>query len=86
MERFSMKIILKDYRMEIREICLSERRFYQKIMDIYATSIKRSPVTKKFILKVQNKMHYAVTGNTPAEIIFTCADSPKEYNLPNSRR
>lgn len=67
---------------EIREIRLSERRFYQKITDIYATSIdydKSSPVTKKFFAKVQNKMHYAVTGNTAAEIIFTRADRQKEH-------
>ena len=67
---------------EIREIRLSERRFYQKITDIYATSIdydKSSPVTKKFFAKVQNKMHYAMTGNTAAEIIFTRADSRKEH-------
>lgn len=67
---------------EIREIRLSERRFYQKITDIYATSIdydKSSPVTKKFFAKIQNKMHYAVTGNTAAEIIFTRADSRKEH-------
>ena len=67
---------------EIREIRLSERRFYQKITDIYATSIdydKSSPVTKKFFAKVQNKMHYAMTGNTAAEIIFTRADSQKEH-------
>lgn len=67
---------------EIREIRLSERRFYQKITDIYVTSIdydKGSPVTKQFFAKVQNKMHYAVTGNTAAEIIFTRANSQKEY-------
>ena len=67
---------------EIREIRLSERRFYQKITDIYATSIdydKGSPVTKQFFAKVQNKMHYDVTGNTAAEIIFTRANSQKEY-------
>ena len=57
---------------EIREIRLSERRFYQKITDIYATSIdydKDSPITKKFFATVQNKMHYAVTGLTAAELI-----------------
>lgn len=57
---------------EIREIRLSERRFYQKITDIYATSIdydKNSPITKKFFATVQNKMHYAVTGFTAAELI-----------------
>lgn len=67
---------------EIREIRLSERRFYQKITDIYATSVdydKASPVTKQFFAKVQNKMHYAVTGNTAAEIIFNRADSQKEH-------
>ena len=67
---------------EIREIRLSERRFYQKITDIYATSIdydKSSPITVKFFKKVQNKMHYAVTHNTAAEIIYNRADSEKEY-------
>lgn len=57
---------------EIREIRLSERRFYQKITDIYATSIdydKDSPLTKKFFASVQNKMHFAVTGLTAAELI-----------------
>lgn len=57
---------------EIREIRLSERRFYQKITDIYATSIdydKSSPITKQFFATVQNKMHYAVTGLTAAELI-----------------
>ena len=55
---------------EIREIRLSERRFYQKITDIYATSIdydRKSPTTIKFFKKVQNKMHYAVSHNTAAE-------------------
>lgn len=67
---------------EIREIRLSERRFYQKITDIYATSIdydKTSPTTIKFFKKVQNKMHYAVTHNTAAEIIYNRADSEKEH-------
>jgi len=67
---------------EIREIRLSERRFYQKITDIYATSIdydKSSPITIKFFKKIQNKMHYAVTHNTAAEIIYNRADSEKEY-------
>lgn len=66
---------------EIREIRLSERRFYQKITDIYATSIdydKDSPLTKKFFATVQNKMHYAVTGFTAAELIKNrvSADKP----------
>ena len=67
---------------EIREIRLSERRFYQKITDIYATSIdydKSSPTTIKFFKRVQNKMHYAVTHNTAAEIIYNRADSEKEH-------
>lgn len=67
---------------EIREIRLSERRFYQKITDIYATSIdydKSSPTTIKFFKKVQNKMHYAVTHQTAAEIIYNRADHTKEH-------
>ena len=66
----------------IREIRLSERRFYQKITDIYATSIdydKNSKITLEFFKKVQNKMHYSVTGNTAAEIIYNRADSKKEH-------
>ena len=57
---------------EIREIRLSERRFYQKVTDIYATSVdydKKSPTTIKFFKKVQNKMHYVVSHQTAAEII-----------------
>ena len=52
---------------EIREICLSERRFYQKLTDIYATSIdynKDAPTTRLFFKRIQNKMHYAVHGHT----------------------
>ncbi len=66
----------------IREIRLSERRFYQKVTDIYATSIdydRNSKVTIEFFEKVQNKMHFAVTGNTAAEIIYNRADANKEY-------
>ena len=80
---------------EIREIRLSERRFYQKITDIYATSIdydSKSPTTIKFFKKVQNKMHYAVTHQTAAEIIYNRADSTKEHmgltsweGAPNSK-
>jgi len=57
---------------KIREIRLSERRFYQKLTDIYATSIDYSrdaPATRAFFKKVQNKMHYAVHGHTAAELI-----------------
>lgn len=74
---------------EIREIRLSERRFYQKITDIYATAIdydSKSPTTIKFFKKVQNKMHYAVTHQTAAEIIYNRADSSKEnMNLTSWR-
>ena len=67
---------------EIREIRLSERRFYQKITDIYATSVdydKNAPTTKLFFSTVQNKMHYAITGNTAPELIMGRADSSKEH-------
>ena len=80
---------------EIREIRLSERRFYQKITDIYATSVdydSKSPITIKFFEKVQNKMHYAVSHQTAAEIIYNRVDSEKEYmgltswkNSPNGK-
>ena len=66
---------------EIREIRLSERRFYQKITDIYATSIdydNKSPITRKFFKKVQNKMHYAVSHQTAAEIIYNRANANKK--------
>jgi hypothetical protein len=65
---------------EIREIRLSERRFYQKITDIYATSVdynKDAPTTKAFFAKVQNKLHFAIHGNTAAELIMQRADSAK---------
>ena len=80
---------------EIREIRLSERRFYQKITDIYATSMdydKKSPTTINFFKKVQNKMHYAVSHQTAAEIIYSRANSEKEHmgltswkNSPNGK-
>ena len=66
---------------EIREIRLSERRFYQKITDIYATAMDYnpgSPTTKEFFAKVQNKMHYAVHNHTAAELIYERADHKKE--------
>ena len=65
---------------EIREIRLSERRFYQKITDIYTTSVdynKDAPTTAAFFAKVQNKLHYAIHGNTAAELIMQRADSSK---------
>jgi len=67
---------------EIREIRLSERRFYQKITDIYATSIdynKDAPTTKAFFSKVQNKLHFAIHGKTAAELISNRADSSKPH-------
>ena len=67
---------------EIREIRLSERRFYQKVTDIYATSMDydpKSPVSINFFKKVQNKMHYAVSKQTAAEIIYNRVDSEKEH-------
>ena len=80
---------------EIREIRLSERRFYQKITDIYATSIDydpKSPTTIKFFKKVQNKMHYAVSKQTAAEIIYNRAAADKDNmgltswkNSPNGK-
>lgn len=66
---------------EVREIRLSERRFYQKITDIYATSLDYSndaEVTKTFFAKVQNKLHFAIHGNTAAELIVNRADSSKK--------
>jgi hypothetical protein len=66
----------------IREIRASERRFYQKITDIYALSVdydKDAPVTKEFFATVQNKLHWAITGKTAAEIIYSGADATKIY-------
>ena len=77
--------LTKDYFEEqlqrIREIRLSERRFYQKITDIYATSIDYDPkanLTKVFFAKVQNQLHWAIHGETAAEVIYHRADSEKE--------
>ena len=80
---------------EIREIRLSERRFYQKLTDIYATAIdynKDAPTTRLFFKKVQNKMHYAVHGHTAAELIVERADANREHmglttweNAPNGK-
>lgn len=66
----------------IREIRASERRFYQKITDIYALSAdydKDAPQTKEFFASVQNKFHWAITGKTAAEIIYASADATKLY-------
>ena len=67
---------------EIQEIRASERRFYQKITDIYATAVdydKNSQVTREFYATVQNKMHYAVHGNTATEVIVARVDHNKEH-------
>ena len=67
---------------EIQEIRASERRFYQKITDIYATAVDYSldsQTTKDFFATVQNKMHYAVHGSTAAEVIMARADHTKEH-------
>ena len=66
----------------IREIRASERRFYQKITDIYALSVdydKNSPLTKEFFATVQNKLHWAITGKTAAEIIYSSTDAKKIF-------
>ena len=66
----------------IREIRASERRFYQKITDIYSLSAdydKDSPTTKDFFATVQNKLHFAITGQTAAEIIYNKADAKKVF-------
>ena len=67
---------------QIREIRLSERRFYQKITDIYATALdydRTAKTTKQFFAKVQNKMHYAVHGHTAAELIYERTDADKPH-------
>ena len=66
----------------IREIRLSERRFYQKVTDIYALSAdydKNDMITKDFFATTQNKLHWAIQGKTAAEIIYTEADAEKIY-------
>lgn len=80
---------------EIREIRISERNFYQKITDIYTTSLDYnvvSPITKDFFKTVQNKMHYAVHGNTAAEVVVNRANHKKNHmgltnwkNSPNGK-
>lgn len=67
---------------QIREIRLSERRFYQKITDIYATALdydRTSKTTKQFFAKIQNKMYYAIHGHTAAELIYERADADKPH-------
>lgn len=79
-------ILTKDYfekqLQKIREIRMSERRFYQKITDIYATALDydvTSKLTKTFFATVQNKLHYSVHGHTAAELIMERANAEKEY-------
>lgn len=76
-EKYYEKLLEK-----IREIRLSERRFYQKVTDIYATALdydKNAKTTREFFAKVQNKMHFAVHGQTAAELIYNRADAKKEH-------
>jgi len=77
----------------IRAIRASEKRFYQKIRDIYATSIdynSNHPMSREFFATVQNKLHYAITGHTAAELIAERSDATKPYmgltNWKGSRR
>lgn len=72
----------KELLIEIREIRASERRFYQKITDLYALAIdydKDAPQTRTFFATVQNKLHWAITGKTAAEIIYESADATKPH-------
>ena len=67
---------------KIREIRLSERKFYQKITDIYATALDYDPAaqsTKRFFAAVQNKLHYSIHGQTAAEVVYHRADAAKEH-------
>lgn len=78
--RFSTRYFDELYE-EIRDIRTSERMIYQKITDIYATSFdysSKAPETKEFFATVQNKLHFAITGRTAAEIVVSRADSKKE--------
>ena len=76
----------------IRDIRASEKVFYRQVLDIYSTSIDYEPkaeVSVAFFKKVQNKIHYAVHGQTAAEVIYTRADAEKEFmglmTFPGSR-
>jgi hypothetical protein len=92
---FLSKDYFEDLLAEIREIRASERRFYQKITDIYATALdydRDAKTTKTFFATVQNKLHFAIHGHTAAEVIATRADSDKERmglttwkNAPHSK-
>lgn len=72
----------KELLQRIRDIRTSEKVFYRQVLDIYATSIDYDPkadVSIKFFKKIQNKIHYAIHGQTAAEVIFTRADAEKEF-------
>jgi hypothetical protein len=72
----------KELLQRIRDICASEKVFYRQILDIYATSLDYDPKADEavaFFKKVQNKIHYAVHGQTASEVIFSRADAEKEY-------
>ena len=80
-ENFFGKDYFEEQLERIRDIRASERRFYQKITDIYSQCSAdydvESPITKEFFATVQNKLHYAVTHHTAAEIVYGRADSTK---------
>ena len=83
----------KDYfdelRERIREIRAGERRFYRKITDICALSAdsdKNAPITEEFFAAAQNKLHWAITGKTAAEIVYDSADAEKMHMGPTSRK
>ena len=82
----------KELLQRIRDIRASEKVFYRQVLDIYSTSIDYDPkadVSAKFFKKVQNKIHFAIHGNTAAEVVFNRADSEKEFmglmTFPGSR-
>lgn len=73
----------------VREIRLSERKFYQKITDIYATSVDydvTAQATKHFFATVQNKLHWAIHGQTAAELIYERADATRPYRACKAGR
>ena len=86
---FFSKTYFDDLLAEIREIRASERAFYQKITDIYATAMdysKDASITKTFFATVQNKLHYAIHGHTAAELIMNRANAEKEHMGLTSRK
>ena len=77
-----VEVISKNFYRRIRDIRASEKVFYRQILDIYATSIDYDPkaeVSQEFFKKVQNKIHFAVHGQTAAEVIYNRADAEKEF-------